>query len=275
MFQYYYIFFIIMNSSSLQSLASSTADIEPISSISTNTPMSGWENTQQSTNMFSDNSIFQSLSEIGWQTWAIIILLLMILGINIFAYIAKGTDESAKLVRRYLGPLLKMLGFLTLETTKQTIQTSGTGAVSGIQTATDATVNTIDAVQRGKIQIGESTNNTSSTTTSIPSNNDAGGSNQGSSYPSNNVSAKVADPGPQWYETTLNNALDDASTLQNQIKNEETEIEAANSGEKEGWCYIGIDRGVRSCSQVGPNDQCMSGDIFPSQDICMNPRLRQ
>jgi hypothetical protein len=25
---------------------------------------------------------------------------------------------------------------------------------------------------------------------------------------------------------------------------------------------------------VGPNDTCMSGDIFPSQDICVNPSLR-
>ena len=43
---------------------------------------------------------------------------------------------------------------------------------------------------------------------------------------------------------------------------------------KAGWCYIGEDRGFRSCSQVGVNDKCMSGDIFPSQEICINPNLR-
>ena len=46
-----------------------------------------------------------------------------------------------------------------------------------------------------------------------------------------------------------------------------------NSG-KSGWCYIGEDRGFRSCAEVGPNDQCMSGDIFPTNDICINPNLR-
>jgi len=43
---------------------------------------------------------------------------------------------------------------------------------------------------------------------------------------------------------------------------------------KAGFCYIGEDRGIRSCIQVGENDQCMSGDIFPSRDICVNPNLR-
>ena len=28
------------------------------------------------------------------------------------------------------------------------------------------------------------------------------------------------------------------------------------------------------CVAPGENDMCMSGDIFPSQDICVNPTLR-
>ena len=44
---------------------------------------------------------------------------------------------------------------------------------------------------------------------------------------------------------------------------------------KSGYCYIGEDRGFRSCIKVGEQDTCMSGDIFPTQAICINPRLRQ
>jgi hypothetical protein len=44
---------------------------------------------------------------------------------------------------------------------------------------------------------------------------------------------------------------------------------------KAGFCYIGEDRGVRSCIDVGEGDVCMSGDIFPSQAICINPNLRE
>lgn len=43
---------------------------------------------------------------------------------------------------------------------------------------------------------------------------------------------------------------------------------------KGGWCYIGSYEGIRSCSRVGDSSKCMSGDIFPSQDVCVNPRLR-
>lgn len=44
---------------------------------------------------------------------------------------------------------------------------------------------------------------------------------------------------------------------------------------KAGFCFIGEDRGNRSCIEVGEGDLCMSGDIFPTQAICINPRLRQ
>jgi hypothetical protein len=44
---------------------------------------------------------------------------------------------------------------------------------------------------------------------------------------------------------------------------------------KAGWCYIGEDRGFRTCAEVGVNDKCMSGDIFPTRDICVNPNLRK
>lgn len=44
---------------------------------------------------------------------------------------------------------------------------------------------------------------------------------------------------------------------------------------KTGYCYIGEDRGFRSCIEVGQGDVCMSGDIFPSESICINPNLRE
>ena len=43
---------------------------------------------------------------------------------------------------------------------------------------------------------------------------------------------------------------------------------------KSGYCYIGEDRGHRSCVRVGKGDVCMSGDIFPSIEICINPSFR-
>lgn len=64
------------------------------------------------------------------------------------------------------------------------------------------------------------------------------------------------------------------------LKNQQPMGENANDGSirirrtKPGFCYIGEDRGFRSCIEVGPDVKCMSGDIFPTKDVCVNPRLR-
>jgi len=52
-------------------------------------------------------------------------------------------------------------------------------------------------------------------------------------------------------------------------------IQANKSSSKSGWCFIGEERGYRSCVEVGENDICMSGDIFPRKEICINPTLRE
>ena len=44
---------------------------------------------------------------------------------------------------------------------------------------------------------------------------------------------------------------------------------------KSGFCYIGEDRGFRSCIEVNNDDTCLSGEIFPSRAICINPNLRE
>lgn len=43
---------------------------------------------------------------------------------------------------------------------------------------------------------------------------------------------------------------------------------------KAGYCYVGEDRGYRSCVKVEPGDECMSGQIFTRQDVCVNPKIR-
>jgi len=52
-------------------------------------------------------------------------------------------------------------------------------------------------------------------------------------------------------------------------------LQANKPNSKQGYCYIGEDRGFRSCIEVGKGDVCMSGDIFPTKDICINPNLRE
>lgn len=49
---------------------------------------------------------------------------------------------------------------------------------------------------------------------------------------------------------------------------------SVDSENKSGWCYVGEQQDFRSCIQVGEFDKCLSGDIFPSHEICVNPNLR-
>jgi len=57
--------------------------------------------------------------------------------------------------------------------------------------------------------------------------------------------------------------------------NSASRVQASRPTSKSGHCYIGEDRGFRSCIEVGEGDVCMSGDIFPTRAICVNPNLRE
>jgi len=76
-------------------------------------------------------------------------------------------------------------------------------------------------------------------------------------------------------DTALNNATKSNNSQTTQTPQADDTYSSNNkSNNKTGWCYIGEERGYRTCLQVGENDDCMSGDIFPSRDICVNPSLR-
>ena len=54
-----------------------------------------------------------------------------------------------------------------------------------------------------------------------------------------------------------------------------TSVTQKHQAGKSGYCYIGEDRGFRSCVPVQAGDKCMSGQVFSRQDICVNPTLRE
>lgn len=40
---------------------------------------------------------------------------------------------------------------------------------------------------------------------------------------------------------------------------------------KTNWCLVGEYQGKRGCIEVNDNSKCMSGQVFPSQKMCINP----
>ena len=44
---------------------------------------------------------------------------------------------------------------------------------------------------------------------------------------------------------------------------------------KSGWFLVGEYEGRRGCIQVGQEDKCLSGQVYPNQKMCLNPTLTQ
>ena len=49
----------------------------------------------------------------------------------------------------------------------------------------------------------------------------------------------------------------------------------SNQPQKSGYCYIGEDRGFRSCIKVNDSSKCMSGQVYATRAQCIDPELRQ
>ena len=47
------------------------------------------------------------------------------------------------------------------------------------------------------------------------------------------------------------------------------------SSNKNSWCLVGEYNMKRGCVEVADGDKCMSGQVFPSQQLCLNPTLSQ
>ena len=60
--------------------------------------------------------------------------------------------------------------------------------------------------------------------------------------------------------------------LNNAINNS-TSYKKEQDVKENSFCYIGYDDGQRVCTNAFEGDTCMSGQIFPKMDICINPRL--
>lgn len=182
----------------------------------------------------STSSFWSSLLSMNYLTWAIVVLLLAFFGFNVFTYLAQGTQFLTDSVKKLVGEGASVPA--------QIVDVSAEGAKAVV----NETAHTLD--------------------TGLTKVQDFAGKHGGS---------PIETPAPPMQQSTLNQALNEKP---NQNEDQDYEADLANSsiqgGGKAGWCFIGDDRGFRSCAQVGVNDKCMSGEIFPSQEICMNPNLR-
>lgn len=169
--------------------------------------------------------------------YGLIILILAILGFNLFTYLGMFTDATADI----LAPLAKIFGKSSGDILKQTAVVSGEGSKGLIDVASGSIIGGVDVLQQN---IADSSVRNRITRNKIDDNSRS----------------------DEIYYRPTNNFIpvgDDAGS------------KTQTSQSKSGFCYIGEDRGFRSCIEVNENDSCMSGEIFPSRAICINPNLRE
>jgi hypothetical protein len=185
----------------------------------------------------------------SWWVWIFIILLLAYLGFNIFNYLAKGAQETNEVLSPFWAYIMSFFNY-----------------GPSIMPLDDSEVQS--QYENDSDDVGK----------------------QGGAQP---ISAENAKPNPASVskmspdsvnnqnvpDNAQNTALNRALNISKQQELPKQDYVANDSYDntqqgKAGWCYIGSEQGYRSCSQVGEADTCMSGNIFPTQDICVNPSLR-
>jgi hypothetical protein len=202
----------------------------------TNTINSSFSNTPPSLNNFTNNPT----ASIDWKTTLIIIVVLGLLGFNIFVYLANGSEGLLNIIRPITKKLVYLFGLVTGTIIHDTA--GGTKEIVGT---------TASVIDKGLDSVQTITKKT--------------------------LQSDVIQPPDILKSSTFNKALNTASQHNAHDKNyqaDDSDSQIQNKASRSGWCFIGEDRNVRSCAEVGANDMCMSGDIFPSREICVNPTLR-
>ena len=222
----------------------------------------------------------QGASKISWFVWIVIILVLAFFGFNVFSYLAKGTEglsgflgnfietvgTAIAKVLEFIGDLFKkiarILGFGVGGVIKTTTEATAAEAKSGIDEVSNTIVGAISLGQRQGQRQGQGQEQSTTVSSTLPQQNPE---QEQSLHQSLNQSLNQQKQSP---------SQKNADKEDYYAEDSNSSIHSSKLSSKSGWCFIGEDRGFRSCIQVNQNDKCMSGDIFPSQEICINPNLR-
>jgi len=223
-------------------------DIQTPSTSSTNSNSWFGSSTNSDSTPSKQNSNFGFFSpsgKIDYMRVGMILVILLFLGINVFSYLGDFMQSVKEIFAPILKNVLESLGYVVTEGTKDITQVTAEGAKLGIDVAAGTIESGVDVIQ-GQLDIDQK--------------------------PSNQLNKKNIQSNQS---NSLNSALADAEENTIPLPDDASSSTQRNGTNKSGYCYIGEDRGFRSCIRVNENDVCMSGDIFPSKDICVNPSLRE
>lgn len=210
--------------------------------------------------------------------WIFIILLLAFLGFNIFKYLAQGTD----IVTALLSPIAYVIAMVSGDTAKTTLQHTSQGAQTIatessnflqilLKLITDFfnnSVNFIATTSTSAINYLQSTIKQDKITSTKENENQNKDQNK-------DEGEDEGEEGDLKNERKIENRVQDVSnSIKSLIVKKEDKVPEPSSSEQHGYCYVGKENNLRHCAKVSSKSKCMSGDIFPTMDLCINPKLR-
>ena len=208
--------------------------------------------TQPSTNVASEPTSSSSSGLFSYFTFRNVVILLVValfLGYNVLSALGSTADDIRYGLQPILGSIANVFGLTLGSFIKTTSDESTKGVVTIAETANKAIDDTVDGAQKV-----------------------LGGTPLEKDEESDEESE---DDDDKTGEKALDKAIDLAPQKKSVVEADEAGSKTPGKTGKAGWCYIGEDRGFRSCARVGRQQECESGEYFSRKELCENPDMRE
>ena len=161
----------------------------------------------------------------------VFVLVLSFLGINLLYLSGNVLDYFKNLFGPFVSNLLSLFGYTTGSIINKPADVVGDTAILGIDITQDAVQNIGNLLKNSGENLDTHTKNSLDST----------------------INSGIQKP-------TEPSASDSQNPIQNSI-----------SSKKSNWCLVGEYKEKRGCIEIADGDKCLSGQVFPSQKMCLNP----
>lgn len=171
-------------------------------------------------------------------------LILSVLGINLLNILGNFLQSLSEIFGPLINRFLNALGYSAGTALDKVSDVTADAAKVGIDIA-DGALNNIGGLLKG----------------SGPNPNDDDGNNPDKKDPSPSPPPPPPPPSEPSKEPPKEPSPDSS----------ENTIQKPITSDKWNWCLVGEYQNKRGCIEITDTDKCMSGQVFPSQTMCLNP----
>jgi hypothetical protein len=202
------------------------------------------ENNQSQGFLFKTQQVAQNTSNFFSDKNTLIIILitlliLSLLGINILHITGNFVQAITNIFGPFITQLLSFFGYTTGSVISKTADVVGDTTKTGVDIAT-GTIKDVGDLLKNASQGQINTDSKASLDRAL---------NDGSKI---DFSKPPSEPSPNASENPIQKPI---------------------SSNKNTWCLVGEYQEKRGCISIDEHDKCLSGQVFPSQQMCLNPNL--